>query len=162
MTWSRSRARWRCGCRARRCRSKSDDQPDRSIPERLFLLKRPHSADILPSNENKGPGEFCNRSLEGFAVSDAMHRLIRACAMLLAPALAFSQSQTGSLSGTVLDANDAAIAAAVVEARETNTGVTARTVSSDAGVYVFPSLPTGTWTISAEKPGFKKLVRSGI
>ena len=41
-------------------------------------------------------------------------------------------------------------------------GVTVHTVSSDAGLYVFPNLPTGIWTISAEKPGFKKLVRTGI
>jgi len=77
-------------------------------------------------------------------------------AVLLFSGLAFSQAQTGSLSGTVLDANDAAIAAAAVDAREMNTGVTAHTVSSDAGVYVFPNLPTGMWSISAEKPGFKK------
>src|SRR3954454_13691547 len=83
-------------------------------------------------------------------------------AMLLFSGLAFSQAQTGSLSGTVLDANDAAVAGAAVEAREMNTGVTAHTVSSDAGLYVFPNLPTGMWSISAEKPGFKKLVRTGI
>ena len=83
-------------------------------------------------------------------------------AILLFSAAAFGQAQTGSLSGTVLDANDAAIAGAAVEARESRTGVTAHTVSSDAGLYVFPNLPTGIWSISAEKPGFKKLVRSDI
>ena len=83
-------------------------------------------------------------------------------ATLLVTGLAFSQAQTGSLSGTVVDANDAAVAGAVVEARESNTGVTAQTVSSEAGIYVFPSLPPGLWTVSAEKPGFKKLLRSGI
>ena len=36
------------------------------------------------------------------------------------------------------------------------------TISSDAGLYVFPNLPTGIWTVTAEKPGFKKLVRTGI
>jgi hypothetical protein len=85
------------------------------------------------------------------------------CAAILGSAtLAFGQAQTGSLSGAVLDANDAAIAGAAVDARENNTGVTAHTVSSDAGLYVFPNLPTGLWTISAEKAGFKKLVRTDI
>src|SRR3954451_20822658 len=83
-------------------------------------------------------------------------------ALLLFSSLAFSLAQTGSLSGTVLDANDAVIAGAAVDAREMNTGVSAHTVSSDAGLYVFPNLPTGMWSISAEKPGFKKLVRTGI
>jgi hypothetical protein len=61
-----------------------------------------------------------------------------------------------------VDANDAAVAGAAVEALESNTGVTAQTISSDAGLYVFPSLPPGMWTVTAEKAGFKKLVRGGI
>jgi hypothetical protein len=96
-------------------------------------------------------------------MSNLVVRLGRvAAAVLLLSTLAFSQAQTGSLSGTVLDANEAAVAGATVEARESNTGVTAHTVSSDAGLYVFPNLPTGIWTVTAEKAGFKKLVRSGI
>jgi Carboxypeptidase regulatory-like domain/TonB dependent receptor len=83
-------------------------------------------------------------------------------AILLVTGLAFGQAQTGSLSGTVMDAHDASIAGAEVSVRESSTGVTAQTVSSDAGLYVFPNLPTGIWTVSAEKAGFKKLVRSGI
>jgi Carboxypeptidase regulatory-like domain len=81
---------------------------------------------------------------------------------LLICSIALSQSQTGSLGGTVLDANSAAVPGAQIEAREDATGVTLHTVSSDAGVYVLPSVPVGHWTITAEKPGFKKLVRTGI
>jgi hypothetical protein len=96
-------------------------------------------------------------------VSHIAVRAASACAsLLLSACLAFGQSQTGSLSGTVVDANDAAVPGAAIEARETNTGVTAHTVSSEAGLYVFPNLPTGIWTVSAEKQGFKKLVRTGI
>ena len=83
-------------------------------------------------------------------------------AILLLSGLAYSQAQTGSLSGSVLDANDAAVPGASVDVRETRTGATAHTVSSDAGLYVFPSLAPGVWTVSAEKPGFKKLVRTEI
>ncbi|HEY3742157.1 MAG TPA: TonB-dependent receptor [Bryobacteraceae bacterium] len=85
-----------------------------------------------------------------------------AASALLASALAFGQAQTGSLSGSVIDANGAAIPGAGVEVRENRTGVTARTVSSDVGVYVFPNLPPGIWTVTAEKEGFKKLVRNDI
>src|ERR1700757_1039266 len=88
--------------------------------------------------------------------------LLTFSAILLFSSLAFGQSQTGSLSGSVLDANDAAIPGAVVDIRENRTGVTAHTVSSDAGLYVFPSLPPGIWTVTAEKPGFKRLVRTDI
>src|SRR5215467_3550740 len=82
--------------------------------------------------------------------------------LLLLSRLAFSQAQTGSLSGSVLDANNAVIPGAAVEAVQDATRVTVRTISSDAGLYVFPSLAPGLWTLSAEKAGFKKLVRSGI
>ena len=83
-------------------------------------------------------------------------------AILFISGLAYSQAQTGSLSGSVLDANDAAVPGASVDVRETRTGVTAHTISSDAGLYVFPSLAPGLWTVTAEKPGFKKLVRTDI
>jgi hypothetical protein len=58
---------------------------------------------------------------------------------LLAAAIVFGQAVTGSLSGTILDKNGAVVPAARVEATETESGVTLRTVSSDAGLYVFPA-----------------------
>src|SRR5262249_5220410 len=75
---------------------------------------------------------------------------------------AFGQSQTGSLSGEIRDVGNAAVPGAAVDATLTSAGVTLHTVSSEAGVYVFPSLPPGEWTVSAEKQGFKKSVRTGI
>src|SRR5215831_5862613 len=96
-------------------------------------------------------------------MSNLVVRLGRvAAATLLLAGLAFSQAQTGSLSGSVLDANDAIVPGAAVEAIQDATRVAVRTVSSDAGVYVFPNLAPGIWTIIAEKSGFKKLVRTGI
>lgn len=77
-------------------------------------------------------------------------------------AIAFSQSQTGSLSGSVIDANESAVPGAVIDATLTASGVTLHTISSEAGLYVFPNLPPGLWTISVEKQGFKRLVRSDI
>src|SRR6267142_4297477 len=83
-------------------------------------------------------------------------------ALFLSCVTAFAQSQTGSLSGTVLDSNNAAVPGATVDATLTASGVTLHTVSSESGLYVFPSLPPGIWTVSAEKAGFKKVVRPGI
>lgn len=81
---------------------------------------------------------------------------------LLICSIALGQSQTGSLSGTILDSQNAGIPGAEVDATLVASGVTLHTVSNDAGLYVFPNLPPGIWTISVEKPGFKKLVRSNI
>ena len=83
-------------------------------------------------------------------------------AACLFAAFAFGQAQTGSLSGVVLDANTAAIPGVSIDATLVATGVTLHTVSSESGVYVFPNLPTGVWTVTATKTGFKKLVRSEI
>jgi hypothetical protein len=71
---------------------------------------------------------------------------------------AFGQPATGSLSGEILDPNDAAVPGASVEVHNQETGVTLHTISSEAGVYVLPSVPAGIWTVTAEKPGFRKLV----
>src|SRR5260370_8043996 len=90
-------------------------------------------------------------------------RLGRAAVLvLLGYSLAFGQAQTGSLSGTVTDAINAAVPGATVDATLTATGTTLHTVSSESGLYVFPNLPTGIWTISVEKEGFKNLVRTDI
>src|SRR5260370_10757411 len=90
-------------------------------------------------------------------------RLGRAAVLVrLGYSLAFGRAQTGSLSGTVTDAINAAVPGATVDATLTATGTTLHTVSSESGLYVFPNLPTGIWTISVEKEGFKKLVRTDI
>ena len=85
-----------------------------------------------------------------------------AAAILSFSCLAFGQAQTGSLSGTVTDQSEAPIAGAAVDVTESRTGVTAHTVTSEAGIYVFPNLPPGIWTVSTEKAGFRRLVQSGI
>jgi hypothetical protein len=81
---------------------------------------------------------------------------------LLLCSLAFGQAQSGSISGRVVDAHEASVPGATVNLRHEETGVTLTTVASDAGLYVFPNVPAGTYTISVEQTGFKKLVRSGI
>src|SRR5215831_5705284 len=95
-------------------------------------------------------------------VSVSQRSILAVTSILFISSLAWGQAQTGSLSGSVLDTNDAAVPGASVDIRENRTGATAHTVSSDAGLYVFPSLAPGVWTVSVEKPGFKKLVRSEI
>jgi hypothetical protein len=93
----------------------------------------------------------------------ALKRLAATVASLcLSATLLWGQAQTGSISGSVTDTNKAAIAGAAVEANSPATGVTLKTVSSEAGDYVFPNVATGIWTITAEKPGFKRLVRNEI
>lgn len=89
-------------------------------------------------------------------------RLIRLAVLATAAITAFAQTDTGSISGTITDAHGASVPGATVDATSQSTGTAVHTVSSEAGIYVFPSLAAGLWTVTAEKPGFKKLVRTGI
>lgn len=78
------------------------------------------------------------------------------------PAVAQSQAINGQIEGQVVDANGAAIPNAQVTATNLNTG-SSRTVSTDtSGVYRVPLLPLGTYRVTAEIAGFKKLTREGI
>lgn len=93
---------------------------------------------------------------------------MRLNAFLLLGFLVFSavpagaQQNTGSLSGTVTDPNAAVIPAAKVTATNLATGLKTETVTTDAGLYVFASLPIGIYEVSVEKTGFKRLIRSNL
>jgi hypothetical protein len=78
-------------------------------------------------------------------------------AQLAAAALLFSQV-TSRISGIVLDATDAAVPGAAVTLTEIRTGVTRTATTNEAGRYSFPNLLVGDYTVSAERPGFKKAV----
>lgn len=82
--------------------------------------------------------------------------------LVLMATLVGAQQNTGSLSGTVSDLKAGTIPGATVTATHTDTGLKTETVSTEAGVYVFASLPVGLYEISVEKPGFKKLSRKNI
>jgi Carboxypeptidase regulatory-like domain len=90
-------------------------------------------------------------------------RAITFCSLflLLATAL-FAQSGKGSLSGTVTDASGANVAGAKISAKNAQTGVTLETVTTSAGLYVFPTLDPGAYTVTVEQSGFKKLSKSNI
>jgi hypothetical protein len=74
----------------------------------------------------------------------------------------FGQLTSGSISGTVSDSNGAVVPGAKVVAVHVPTNRDFATVTTGAGVYVYPNLPPGPYTLTVEQPGFKKLVRSGI
>ncbi|MGH9929322.1 MAG: TonB-dependent receptor domain-containing protein, partial [Pyrinomonadaceae bacterium] len=61
-----------------------------------------------------------------------------------------------SVQGTVTDVNAAAVQGATVTLTSKETGRTQQVQTSDAGFYRFSNLPPGSYTLSAENPGFKK------
>ena len=82
--------------------------------------------------------------------------------MVLASAAMYSQTSTGSLSGSVTDPNGAVVPGAKVTATSTTTGGKLEMMTTDAGLYVFPAVPVSTYNITVEKTGFKKLNRTNI
>ena len=89
-------------------------------------------------------------------------RLISVLFVLLAlTALSVSaQTSTSSISGRVVDSRDAIVPGASVIITNEATGVTQTQTTNDAGVYAFPSLPVGTYTVMVEQAGFKKFRRT--
>ena len=71
--------------------------------------------------------------------------------------------ETGIIHGNIHDDQDTSLAGINVSISGTNLiGGTKRAVSDKDGYYRFPSLPAGPYTISAEAPGFQKVVREGV
>lgn len=73
-----------------------------------------------------------------------------------------AQQTTASISGTVKDSSGAVLPQASVTATDASNGTVEKTVADASGVYTFPSLAAGTYTISAEHPGFSEIALSGI
>src|SRR5512146_2707451 len=91
---------------------------------------------------------------------------LRACALFaLIFLFAFSltaQVQNGVLTGTVLDPSGAAVPNAKVTVKNTDTGLTTTATTNQSGLYSARELPVGTYTITAQAPGFKTVSRTGI
>jgi hypothetical protein len=78
------------------------------------------------------------------------------------PALAPAQEFRGTLSGRVVDPQQAAVPQAKIIATENETGAKFQTVSNTDGTYVLPFLPPGPYTVTAEAPGFKKYINKAV
>ena len=74
---------------------------------------------------------------------------------LLAAAFALAQTSTSELSGTVRDNTGAVVPGASVTLTNEQTGLTYKQRTTDAGLYSFPALPVGAYTVTVEMQGFK-------
>lgn len=75
---------------------------------------------------------------------------------------ALAQTSMGRILGTVTDTTGAVIPGAHVSITNTATGVMRTVTTSSAGDFLAPNLPPGPYSVSAESPGFDKLVRTGL
>src|SRR5712671_1077826 len=83
-------------------------------------------------------------------------------AMLFLSVTAFSQTSTTELSGTVYDNTGAVLPGAIVSVVNDATGVSVKRVTNGAGLYAFPSMPVGKYTVTVEMAGFKTGRRQAV
>jgi len=72
------------------------------------------------------------------------------------------QSNRATITGTVTDPSGAVIAGVEVTARNVGTNVETKGVSNADGIYVVPNLPPGTYALTFQKDGFKKIEQPSV
>jgi hypothetical protein len=75
---------------------------------------------------------------------------------------AFSQSDRGTITGTVSDPAGAVVAGAAVEAKNVATGAAYQVATSSTGNYTIAQLPAGNYELDVTVAGFKKFIRTGL
>lgn len=73
-----------------------------------------------------------------------------------------AQGFDGTLRGQVTDPTGAVVPGALVTAKNNGTGVIRTAETSSAGIYTFPNLLVGSYSVSVEARGFKKHVRPSV
>ena len=72
----------------------------------------------------------------------------------LVPLVASAQQATANVNGVVKDPNGAAIANAQIELTNVSTGVVRKTSTTTEGIYNFPSVVPGVYSMQTSAPGF--------
>src|SRR6267378_731109 len=99
----------------------------------------------------------------GFSFRDWFLALSCSAALtLVAAGGARAQLLQGTIDGNVTDSSQAAIAGAVVTARDQQTNFTRETKTSSVGGYSLSGLPPGTYIITVSSAGFQSYTQTGI
>jgi hypothetical protein len=89
--------------------------------------------------------------------------LLSLLALLLATAASvFGQQDTGTLLGTVVDPAGAVVPAATVTVHNAATGATMAGTTDKSGVFQFPTILVGTYSVQIAAQGFKTYDMSGV
>jgi hypothetical protein len=93
----------------------------------------------------------------------SISRTVLANSLLLALLTVCAKAQTsGEITGVVTDGSGAALRGATVSVINKATNAARQVPTNSEGVYSFPSLPPGVYSVKIEQPGFKTLLRDNI
>jgi len=90
--------------------------------------------------------------------SNLLRLIASAVFVLMCALMAFAQSTTAPISGSVTDQNGAVISGASVIVKNGATGTESKSTTTSNGTYTVPALATGSYTVTIEASGFKKAV----
>ena len=89
-----------------------------------------------------------------------MKEIVAGCVLcLLLSRLCVAQAPSGTIAGAVRDSSGRVIVGAQVQAISRASGQARRTVTVEQGDYSFPALLAGEYDLSAEAPGFERILR---
>ena len=132
----------------------------------LFSIKNRKSSRL--TNECSKPrdrnGFFRLPNAAGGNVLFRIFRLKSSHAIFLSllASTAFSQDTTGTIAGTVTDAQDALVPGAVLTLANLEQGVARKAASNPQGLYEFKFLEPGRYEVTASQPGFQQLVKTDL
>jgi hypothetical protein len=85
-----------------------------------------------------------------------------AAIFLFISSAAFAQRDLGTITGAVTDSSGGAVAGATITITEISTGQVYKLDTAAGGDYTRPALPPGTYTVTAEAPGFRGVSQQNV
>jgi hypothetical protein len=82
--------------------------------------------------------------------------------VLLTSILSFAQTESATMSGTVMDRSGAVVAEAKIEVTNSDTNIKSATTTNKSGIYVVTGLRPGRYRMSVSKEGFRSIVVTDI
>jgi len=90
------------------------------------------------------------------SIREVRARMLYVLIAVLIPAVAWPQTSTGAVRGTVRDQAGAVVPSARVSIANIATNVNSQTTVNEVGLYVFPGVIPGPYRMSVEAPGMQK------
>jgi len=82
--------------------------------------------------------------------------------LLLFAAVPSAQTPSGEITGTAVDSSSSVMPGVRITLTNVATKATRLTQTNESGVYVFPAVPPGTYTLRAELDGFSTVERANV